>query len=237
MNAIALPISCIAVDFGGTLAGRHIADVDGAAITTALAQCAQWKAPREFADSLDRAMAEARSHDRVTLLQTPFAEILHDAAERIGCAPPAEGNWAERVFDLLPDARIDAAAAKAVLVLADRGLRLVLASNTRWPFSARRKTLYTAGIADVFHALVLSTGIGVRKPHPDFYRAVLENAGCPASEVLFVGDTVDKDVDPPRRLGMQSLLVAPVWEPRVQPGRSGAPHFADLPAILEAASR
>jgi len=237
MNAIALPVRCVAVDFGGTLASREDAEVDGAAITAALARCTQWVAPGGFAAALDRAMAEAHSHDRANLLQTPFAEIAHKAAERVGCTLPREEEWAQRLFEHLPDARIDPAAARSVRSLADRGIRLVLASNTRWSLSARRKTLRAAGIADAFHALVLSTGVGVRKPHPDFYRAVLVSAGCSASEVLFVGDTMDKDIDPPRRIGMQSLHVAPVWEVRGRTGPSGLPHFADLPALLDSARR
>lgn len=232
-----LPVGCIAVDFGGTLASRHDDDVDGAAITDALVRCAQWDAPDSFADVLDQVMADAHSRDRVSLSQTPFVEIVHNAAVQVGCSLPEDGLWSERVFEHLPDARIDAAAARAVLVLAERGVRLVLASNTRWPLAVRRRTLRDAGISDAFHALVLSTDIGVRKPHPDFYRAVLSRAGRPAREVLFVGDTVDKDVDPPLRFGMQSLLVSSVWDREAHPGRSDVPSFADVPTLLEAASR
>ena len=52
-----------------------------------------------------------------------------------------------------------------------------------------------------------------------------------------MGDTADKDVAPPRRFGMQSLLVAPVWEREARPRQTQVPYFADLPALLEAASR
>lgn len=237
MTSISFPVGCIAVDFGGTLAGRGDEKADGAAFVAALAQCSGWSAPDAFAAALDQAMKAARARDRANLHQTPFVEIMHDAADRAECILPGEKLWSERVFEHLPDARIDEAAAQAVRDLAERGVRLVLASNTRWSLSARARTLREAGIGDAFHALVLSTDIGVLKPHPDFYRAVLDAAGCPAAEVLFVGDTADKDIDPPRSFGMQALLVAPVWEHDPQGEESGLPYFADLPALWEAARR
>jgi FMN phosphatase YigB (HAD superfamily) len=107
----------------------------------------------------------------------------------------------------------------------------VLASNTRWPESARRRTLDAAGIGDCFHALVLSSALGLRKPHPRFYEAVLGTVGCPPGAVLFVGDTADKDIDPPLLLGMQALLVAPVWA-HSNLIRSGLPMFKDIPGLL-----
>lgn len=235
MTEIMLPVGCIAVDFGGTLAHRHDGDIDGAAVAAALADCTGWTAPGGFAEALDRSMQDARSRDRVSLYQTPFVEVMHDAADRVGCTLPADDLWSERVFEHLPDARIGAAEAQAVRELADRGVRQVLASNTRWPLTARSRTLHEAGIGDAFHALVLSTDIGVRKPHDDFYRTVLERAQCPAREVLFVGDTADKDVDPPRRFGMQALLVAPVWDQETHEHKPELPRFADVPALLAAA--
>jgi putative hydrolase of the HAD superfamily len=237
MSSILLPIRCVAVDFGGTLASRGDDKADGAAVATALARCTGCEVPDRFAEALDLAMAEAHSRDRVNLRQTLLTEIIRIAAERTDCALPDEDLWSEHVFEHLPDARIDVAAAQAVRDLAERGVRLVLASNTRWSVVARHRTLIEAGLGDTFKALVLSTSIGVRKPHNDFYRTVLERAGCPAAEVLFVGDAMDKDVEPPRRFGMQSLLVAPVWASETQTGQSELPYFSDLPMLLEDAGR
>ena len=237
MTNIILPIRCVAIDFGGTLASRGGEDVDGRAVVVALAQCAEWDAPDGFGEVLDQEMKKARSLDRTSLCQTSFVEIVRNTAARTDCTLPDDEQWSERVFEYLPDAQVDDAAARAVRDLAERGLRLVLASNTRWPVAARYRTLHNAGISNAFHSLVLSTGIGVLKPHPDFYRVVLERAGCPASDVLFVGDTADKDVDPPRHFGMQSLLVAPVWDRDQEAGFPKLPYFADLPALLEAASQ
>jgi putative hydrolase of the HAD superfamily len=237
MTGFTFPVGCIAVDFGGTLAGRGDEKADGTAFVAALAQCAGWSAPDGFTDSLDQAMKAARSRDRASLRQTSFVDIMCDAASKANCTLPDVELWSERVFEYLPDARIDDAAARAVRDLAERGVRLVLASNTRWPVSARSRTLLDAGIGDAFHALILSTGIGVLKPHPDFYRAVLDVAGCPAGEVLFVGDTADKDIDPPRSFGMQTLLVAPVWEREQEETSPRVPYFAELPALLEAGKR
>ncbi len=140
------------------------------------------------------------------------------------------------LFEHLPDARIDDQAARAVGVLFERGFRIVLASNTRWPETARRRTLRAAGIEHCFHAVVLSSELGIRKPHSEFYQAVLSEAGCPANRVLFLGDTADKDVDAPRRHGMQAVLVTSVWD-RSKPASQRPPLLEEIPRLLGATER
>lgn len=49
----------------------------------------------------------------------------------------------------------------------------------------------------------------VGKPKPDlagFYKMV-ELSGCDASEILYVGDKVSKDIVPAKRVGMQTCLL------------------------------
>ncbi|MGV9836522.1 HAD family hydrolase [Nocardia niigatensis] len=227
-----LPVRCLAIDFGGTLASRSDEEIGSAAVVRALREAYEWVGHPAFTETLDLVMELRFRHERVSDRQTGFPDILQEAARMCGATLPDTAEAAARVvFDKLPDARIDPTAAIAVMTLAEFGFRLVLASNTRWPELARRQTLRTAGIEHCFHALVLSSELGLRKPHPGFYDAVLRAASCPPSQVLFVGDTADKDVDPPRLLGMQSLLVAPVWDQRGLAG-GALPMFRDVPRLL-----
>lgn len=55
--------------------------------------------------------------------------------------------------------------------------------------------------------LVISSEVGVRKPHPDFYRAAVATFGGLAGHVLFVGDDPEHDVNGPRRLGLRAALL------------------------------
>jgi putative hydrolase of the HAD superfamily len=232
MTEVRAPLSCMAIDFGGTLAARA-EHLDGAAVCGALRHAYNWAVQPGFAEAMDRSMEAAYAGDRATGLQTPFETVIKDAAlASASTLPDTVEAVATAVFDHVPDARVEPGAAEAIRALASR-TRLVLASNTRWPLWARARTLEAAGIGGCFSALVLSSDLGVRKPHGEFYQRVLEVADAPARQVLFVGDTVDKDIDPPRAMGMQALLVAPVVD-RGDRILTGLPLLAQLPALLAA---
>jgi FMN phosphatase YigB (HAD superfamily) len=48
---------------------------------------------------------------------------------------------------------------------------------------------------------------GVEKPAPGFFAHVVEAAGAPADEILYVGDRVDKDVLPALAAGLHAVRV------------------------------
>ena len=66
---------------------------------------------------------------------------------------------------------------------------------------------------------------------------MLAAAGCPASQVLFVGDNFACDVAGPVAHGMQAVLVRPRGLRLGEELPDGVPlisHFRELPALLEA---
>ena len=48
---------------------------------------------------------------------------------------------------------------------------------------------------------------GVEKPDPGFFAHVVEAAGVPADEILYVGDRVDKDVLPALAAGLHAVRI------------------------------
>ena len=48
---------------------------------------------------------------------------------------------------------------------------------------------------------------GVRKPHPGFFARIVDEAGVPAKEILYVGDRVDNDVLPALAAGLRAVRV------------------------------
>ena len=144
----------------------------------------------------------------------------------------------DTVDHLIAQKPVDPSAATALRVLGeDLGLRLILASNTL-PCETRWPALQQAGIAGLFRVALLSYPLGVRKPDPLFYDLVLAAAGCPARQVLFVGDNLGCDVTAPVTRGMRAALVRPYG---LCPGEvlpAGAlliRHVRDLPELLETA--
>jgi len=87
--------------------------------------------------------------------------------------------------------------------LESRGLILALASNYD-----RRLESVVAGHPELapLRRVVISSVVGIRKPGHGFFRdGVLPALGCPADEVLFVGDDFENDY-----LGSQSARMRPL---------------------------
>ncbi|HOC72287.1 MAG TPA: HAD family hydrolase, partial [Candidatus Hydrogenedentes bacterium] len=80
--------------------------------------------------------------------------------------------------------------------------RLALLSN--YPDGdAIRASLDDTGIAPFLEHALVSGDLGLCKPHPDVFRAVLDALALPPEAVLFVGDNWLADVQGARRAGMQ----------------------------------
>jgi FMN phosphatase YigB (HAD superfamily) len=47
--------------------------------------------------------------------------------------------------------------------------------------------------------------VGVEKPNPAIYRKVLEKLHLPASEAVYIGDSLKKDVLGPMEMGMDAV--------------------------------
>lgn len=230
-------VSCVALDFGGTIAtpgpvpdSRHIHRV--------LRDRFGYVAPAGLAGAVESARLEAREAYRRTGRQTPWDAILADAARRASAELPDTGAVVAAMWESVPDGQVDPAAAAAVRRLRQDGFVLILACNTQRPLAVRRRTLAGAGLDDCFASLVLSSVVGAGKPDPAFYRAVREaareHAGCGPGGVVFVGDTPGSDVTGPLRSGMRAVLVAREAPPAELPGEVPViSRFADLPALLD----
>ncbi|MGA3067639.1 MAG: HAD family hydrolase [Tepidisphaeraceae bacterium] len=85
--------------------------------------------------------------------------------------------------------------------------KLAVVSNfflPNWP----QDLLKTHGLAHYFDFILNSADVGYRKPDPQIYRHAMTRLGKPPSQaatILFIGDRVDLDIDPPRSLGMRVL--------------------------------
>jgi len=95
--------------------------------------------------------------------------------------------------------------APALKLMLDAGLHVRIGSN----FDCRLRTV-VAGLPELSplaEGLIISSEVGFRKPHPGFYEATCRNLGLPATEILFLGDDPENDVDGPKRAGLRSALI------------------------------
>jgi HAD superfamily hydrolase (TIGR01549 family) len=98
-----------------------------------------------------------------------------------------------RPEDVYPDVR------PCLAELTETGLRTVLAGNQ--PMRRHEQLLaLDLGAGEV----ATSAQIGAGKPDPGFFEAIVEIAGVPGAEVLYVGDRVDNDVLPATAAGLST---------------------------------
>jgi putative hydrolase of the HAD superfamily len=90
-----------------------------------------------------------------------------------------------------------------------RGLKLALVSNTASPQWLLQPILERQGIAQRVDAVVLSSEVGKRKPHPAIFEHALRELEVESRDALFVGDRLEADVLGASRIGMKTMQA--VW--------------------------
>ncbi|GAC1334630.1 MAG: HAD-IA family hydrolase [Isosphaeraceae bacterium] len=88
--------------------------------------------------------------------------------------------------------------AEALELVKRAGIPTALASN----FDSRLRSV-VADLPELANGieLVISSEVGFRKPHEDFYRVACDRLDLPPEGVLFIGDDLENDVLGPRRIG------------------------------------
>ncbi len=134
--------------------------------------------------------------------------------------------------EFLKYVRIDENAAATLKALYGK-YRLGLVSNFAIP-ECITKLLKDAEVDCFFDVVVVSGAVNKRKPHPKIFLDTLTKLGVSAGEVVFVGDTVDADVEGPKAVGMCAVYI----ERRMQKISKFTPDatiksLSELPAVLE----
>ena len=152
--------------------------------------CAPDSGPARFTTSEER--EEARWREIV-------ARVLDDVSDRETCFRELHAHFARplawRCFEDV---------APALARLAACGYRLAFASN----FDGRLDTV-RAGIPELgrIEQCVVSARVGVRKPSPEFYRALCETLREQPAQVLMVGDDWINDIVGAREAGLPAVLL------------------------------
>ncbi|MBX5477080.1 MAG: HAD-IA family hydrolase [Clostridia bacterium] len=162
------------------------------------------QADREFA----RRFPE-RAGDPVYGWIDDYTEILAAIVERhAGWEPGAAREM------LAPAARAWAAGGHAWRPYPDvvpalrelRALGVRLAAVSNWGASGRA-VLQACGLLDLFDAVVLSSEVGVQKPHPRIFEHALGLLGASAEGAVMVGDDYVNDVAGAAGIGMRGILL------------------------------
>jgi len=89
---------------------------------------------------------------------------------------------------------------------------LAVVSNVWAPAEAWDEEFARRGLSSVFLCRIFSSSIGAVKPSPRLFLTALEQMGVQPSRSLFVGDSIERDIQPARKLGFSTVFVGPESE-------------------------
>jgi HAD superfamily hydrolase (TIGR01509 family) len=142
------------------------------------------------------------------LEQLPTAEVYREGFNSLGLSVPEE--LLQQMDDLTLSAGIrytvDPETPRVLRALKERGLRLGAVSNTYQSRTALEGSLSKHGLLVYLDALVLSSEVGLAKPHPAIFEEALRRLSVAPAEAVFVGDIVWADVLGAQALGMRGVL-------------------------------
>ena len=67
-------------------------------------------------------------------------------------------------------------------------------------------------LSEFFSVVIVSGAVNKRKPSSEIFQKALEDLGVNAKNALFIGDTLDADIEGPQNMGMKTVYL----ERRVQ---------------------
>ncbi len=151
----------------------------------------------------EKTFRELRQYTATDALQYLLAELGLEASDAL--LQEAVRRYFEpelEAYQAVPDA-------PAVLkALRDQGLQLALLSNAS-DHSFILNLVEARGFAPYLDLVETSARLGVPKPHPRAFQAVLERLGVAPEEAVMVGDSLAMDIAGARQVGLRA-----VWIPR-----------------------
>ena len=151
----------------------------------------------------------ALARERIILPQDNFHALLRKKVTlEISYLPeqPDEETcniWADKIADYCDDAaRSCIDEARPMLEQLHERYPMMLVSNF---YGNIDEVLRGYGIRHLFKGIIESAVVGIRKPNPTLFRLGVDALELPPNEVLVVGDSLRKDIEPAEKLGCRVL--------------------------------
>jgi polyol permease family/HAD superfamily hydrolase (TIGR01549 family) len=130
-------------------------------------------------------------------LRTAIANHFVPNRDRERLTTLARRYWEYPASALYPDV-------KPALTALAAHFKLGLVANSG---EAALKALRRDGLADLFDVIALADFIGVEKPSEKIFQYALDKTGVPASRAVHVGNRLDSDIRPAKRLGLRTVWI------------------------------
>ncbi len=189
---------------------------------------------KAYIEVRDRLYAKAdlnweEPHFNVRISQT-LKELGYNYAANTSIVAGATGEFCEEFMKYV---HVDAEAEAALKELNGK-YKLGIISNFAIP-ECVLKLLRVGGIDRLFEVVVVSGAVNKRKPAEEIFKSTLKMLGVAASEAVFVGDTIDADIEGSKAVGMHAIYIE--RRPQTQPDKNGPDQtikrLSELPAALK----
>ncbi len=131
-----------------------------------------------------------RVYEEAKVSPTP----IRTAAKAYGVTLPEWDNSLEKLYD----------AAYGVLSALHGRYKLGIIANQSLGTQER---IDKWGIGQFFDVVIASAEAGCAKPDPGIFTMALRKAGCKAEDAVMIGDRLDNDIIPAKKLGMKTVWV------------------------------
>jgi putative hydrolase of the HAD superfamily len=162
-----------------------------------------------FLEVRERNRKQAEEHGQEIVALQSLRETLLDLTLPVPAEADLEAALTEFFRAEVELIRPMPGAGELLKALRDRGLRLAMLSNATCSRTIA-DVVGRMGWAGHFDPLVVSADIGVRKPRPEAFRAVLDRWTLNPEEVAMVGDSLYHDVGGARALGLMTIHFAAI---------------------------
>jgi putative hydrolase of the HAD superfamily len=227
------PVRAVVFDYGDTLGSLAVAEQRlleaYGEIRRMLEEQAYHDVP-EAADLVQRLTGRIiglvnESYQRRELEELDILALFEETLGSLGFVVPRD--VVQRIVELeyraiVSERTIPAENLDTLEELKRRGLKLGLVSNAHFLPGSLLEDFDRLGLARFMDAIVTSSQVGIRKPHPDIFRRILGELEVEAEEAVFVGDKVREDIYGPQELGMRAVLTRQFRSEEFDPGK-GSP--------------
>ncbi len=205
-------INTILFDMGGTLEDIHYSEKAGDSVGTRLGEILDipfgsfYQAPPEsFYALLQERYREYRIFREKTFIEVHPAMVWKDWVLRDMPIPDSAiyDNYEDLAYFWETEVIVRECrpgTGEMLKELKERGIRMGIISNTG-SFTQVYRSLENYGIREFFDHVALSSAYGIRKPHGFIFRDMVNKMGTMASQTLYVGDTISRDVAGARNAG------------------------------------
>ena len=162
---------------------------------------------------------------QVDNIERPLSNIARDVLTEFGYADVDNTTLNTGLIQMyaISEAhwQIDPNAIEVLTDLAADRLRLGLISNAADEGNVQR-LIDKANIRTYFHPILVSAGVGIRKPDRRVFNMVLEDWMMPSHEVVMIGDSLKADIFGAQRAGMHQIWINHKGAPPPNPRNSEA---------------